>query len=234
MTDNARNPLSAELFNREMAENYDERNSKLTPISDSMHFLIRLVLGDLPDCARILCVGAGTGAEIISLAQANSQWTFVAVDPSAHMLDICRDRLKQANILNSCELIHGYVDDVGEGAEFDAVLSILVAHFIASEDRIAFYRNIHDRLKPGGTYVSTEICFDLDSTEFPSQLKNWERVQALMGATADSLQALPDTLRNTLSVLSPGKTEASLRAAGFVSPVVFFQAFLIRGWHATK
>lgn len=227
-------PAEGGFFSREMAEGYDQRNRGLAPIADNMHFLVRLVLADLPSSARILCVGVGTGAEILSLAGIHPDWSFVGVDPSAGMLDVCRGRLKQAGLLDRCELVHGRVEDVAEGAQFDAVLSMLVAHFVGRDDRAGFYRNIHDRLKPGGYFVSTEICHDLDSAGFPEMLKNWERVQALMGATPESLQKLPDLLRNALCVLSPEQTEAMLRAAGFPLPVPFFQAFMVCGFYATR
>ncbi|PTW63163.1 tRNA (cmo5U34)-methyltransferase [Breoghania corrubedonensis] len=234
MTDEHHRPSSPQFFNQEMAESYDEKNSKLTPISDNMHFLVRLVLADLPPQARILCVGVGTGAEIVSLAHAQTGWSFVGVDPSAEMLEVCRRRLKQANVLDRCELAHGYIDQAPQGEDFDAVLSMLVAHFIARSDRSGFYREIRDRLKPGGYFISTEICVDLDSAEFPAMLKNWERVQTLMGATPDSLQKLPEMLRDTLSVLSPSETRTLLKTAGFDLPVPFFQAFLVRGFFAKK
>lgn len=234
MTNGAGDSPKAEFFNREMADSYDEKNSNLAPIGENMHFLVRLVLGDLPPKSRILCIGVGTGAEILSLAHVYPEWSFVGVDPSAEMLAVCRQRLKQANVLDRCHLIHGLVHDAPEGQEYDAVLTILVAHFVGREDRVGFYKDIHDRLKPGGYYVSTEICFDLDSAELSAMLRNWERVQALMGATSDSLRKLPDTLRNSLCVLSPEKTEALLRSSGFGQPVQFFQAFMIRGLFATK
>ena len=53
---------TAGFFNQEMADAYDRRNSALKPISDGLHFLMRLVLNDLPADARLLCVGVGTGA----------------------------------------------------------------------------------------------------------------------------------------------------------------------------
>lgn len=234
MTDAAGRPPRTDPFGREMAAAYDARNSRLAPISGGMHFLVGLVLAGLPAAARVLCVGVGTGAEILSLARANPEWTFVGVDPSAAMLAVCRERLEQAGLLGRCELVHGTVDAAPEDAAFDAVLGILVAHFIGPEDRAGYYRGVRDRLRPGGRFVSTEIACDLDAPEFPAMLADWERVQMLMGATADSLRGLPDTLRSSLSVLSPARTEALLRDAGFARPVPFFQAFMIHGWHATK
>ena len=221
------------LFNRELADAYDRRNSALAPISDGLHFLLRLVLADLPTDARVLCVGVGTGAEILSLAKAYPGWSFVGVDPSEDMLAVGRDRLEQAGVLDRCQLLHGYVQDAPRDG-FDAVVSLLVAHFIKREDRLAFYSAIHDRLRPGGHFASAEITGDLDAPEFPDVLEDWKRVQVLMGATPESLSTLADTLRNALSVLSPAETEALWRAAGFPKPVPFFQAFMIRGWHAQR
>jgi len=227
-------PSMPDFFNQQMAENYDERNSRLSAFSANMHLLIRLILADLPSNARLLCAGIGTGAEILTLAREFPGWTFVGVDPSEAMLNVCRNRLAAADLLDRCELVHGYIDDVPDEAEFDAALSIMVAHFIVREDRSAFYLAVHDRLKPGGYFVSAELSCDLDAAQFPPMLKNWERVHSMMGANPESLQSLPETLRNTLSILSPDETETLLRSAGFELPVPFLHAFLIRGWYATK
>lgn len=221
------------FFSQEIADAYDRRNSALAPISDSLHFLLRLVLADLPADARVLCVGVGTGAEILSLAKIYPGWSFVGVDPSDEMLAVGRHRLEQAGVLDRCELLRGYAQDVPHGG-FDAAVSLLVAHFIKREDRRAFYSAIHDRLKPGGCLASAEISGDLDAPEFPEMLKDWQRIQVLMGATPESLAKLGDMMRDVLGVLTPAETEALWEAAGFPKPVPFFQAFMIRGWHAAR
>ncbi|WP_417549547.1 class I SAM-dependent methyltransferase [Methylophaga sp.] len=213
---------------------YDERNRQLAPIADNMHFLIRLILKDAPEQSRILCVGVGTGAEIISLSKSFPQWTFVGVDPSIGMLDVCRERLTEAGVQDRCELIHGYVDDVPEGENFYAVLSILVAHFVKREDRLNFYQAMYNRLRTNGMLINTEISFDLDSAEFPLMLKNWEAVQSMMGATPESLANLPMQLREMLSVISPTETEHLLKQTGIDVPIRFFQAFMISGWYGIK
>ncbi|MBY8974944.1 class I SAM-dependent methyltransferase [Rhodobacteraceae bacterium NNCM2] len=234
MTDQQQAPSPTQFFNREMAERYDERNSRLAPISDNLHFLMRLVLDDLPPRARILCIGVGTGADILALAEARPEWTFVGVDPSPEMLEVCRNKLRRADILARCDLVEGYVGQAPTGAGFDAAISLLVAHFVPRADRPGFYQGIHERLKPGGRLVSAEICGDLDSAEFPEMVADWARVQTLMGASLDWLQKLPETLRETLCVLSPTETERLMREAGFRLPIQFFQSFMIRGFHARK
>lgn len=226
-------PAPNSVFNQDMADAYDRRNSALAPISDSLHFLVRLVLADLPADARVLCVGVGTGAEILSLATACPGWSFVGIDPSAEMLAVGRRRLEAAGVGPRCTLLQGYVHDAPRDG-FDAAVSLLVAHFIKREDRRDFYAAVHDRLRPGGRFVSAEICGDLDAPEFPGMLENWKQAQSLMGATTESLAKLGGTLRDVLSVLTPADTEALWKAGGFPQPIPFFQAFMLRGWHATR
>lgn len=216
------------------AKAYDERNRQLAPIAENMHFLIRLILQNAPARSHVLCVGVGTGAEIISLAKYFPEYTFVGVDPSVGMLDVCRERLAEAGVLDRCELIHGYVNDVAHGENFDAALSILVAHFVKREERVNFYRAMSERLRSNGILINTEISFDLDSAEFPPMLENWKAVQSLMGATPESLANLSMQLREMLSVISPADTESFLKQSGIAVPVKFFQAFMISGWYGRK
>lgn len=227
-------PATQDFFTQELALAYDERNRQLSPISDNLHFLIRLVLKNLPARSRILCVGVGTGAEIFSLAKAFPEWNFVAVDPSASMLEVCRERLNKAGLSDRCTLIHGYVQDVPKGEAFDAVLSVLVAHFVKREDRLSFYQNMVQRLKIDGYLINAEISYDLQSDKFELMLKNWEQVQTLMGATPESLANLSNQLRDILTVCSHSETENFLRQSGLKTPVQFFQAFMISAWYAKK
>lgn len=223
-----------DFFPKEVAQRYDERNSKLLPISECMHFLIRIALRELPTKSKALCVGVGTGAEILSLSREFPQWSFVALDPSAEMLNVCRERLEKAGITDRCEFVHGYVQDLPNGESFDVALSILVAHFVKREDRLEFFQNMTGRLRPGGALVNTEISFDLNSPEFPTMLKAWEGIQTLMGATPESLATLPVQMKEMLSVLPPEETITFLKQSGISIPVRFFQAFMICGWFGRK
>ena len=224
---------TAGFFNQEMADAYDRRNAGLKPISDCLHFLMGLALEGVPDKARVLCVGVGTGAEIFSLAAIHPDWHFVGVDPSPEMLAVAQHRLDEVGIMDRCQLVQGYAEDVAEDG-FDVVVSLLVAHFIQRAERPAFYRAIYDRLKPGGRFVSAEISGDLSAPEFPAMLDDWKQVQKRMGATEESLASLEEMLRNMLGVVTPAETESFWREAGFSLPVPFFQAFMVRGWHAQR
>ena len=99
-------------FDKEHAAVYDQRFAKLAPMKDALHLLIQLVFSELPAAARVLCVGAGTGAELIYLAQVFPQWQFTAVEPAAAMLDICRQRAEACGITARCTFHEGYIDSL--------------------------------------------------------------------------------------------------------------------------
>ena len=223
-----------DFFNQKMASDYDERNSKLSQISDCFQFLYSLILQKLPAKAHILCVGAGTGAEILTLSKIYPEWTFVALDPSGPMLDICRERTRNAGIADRCKYVQGYIHDLPLVEEFDAVLSVLVGHFVPLDERASFYLNMSQRLKAGGILINLEISFDLESKEFPSMLENWKAIQSLMGATPESLSKMKDQLKEMLTILPPQKIGELIQQSGIKIPVSFFQAFLIVGHYGVK
>lgn len=227
--------IVANYFNKNTSEGYDERAQRTGSINDNLHFLIRLILQALPEDARILCVGVGTGAEIVRLAQVFPQWRFTGVDPSESMLDVCRKRLRESGVAARCELIHGYLADVGETQAFDAILCLLVAHFLKDPaQRQALFDGMARRLKPDGYLVHAEISFDLDSPEFDDIIGTWLAMHRCAGATDESLAATPRLLRETIAVLPPAATEQLLRNSGFPLPIQFFQSLLIRAWYSRK
>src|SRR5581483_7754666 len=89
------------LFDKQ-ASSYDQQWSKMAPINGASHLLTSTVLSELPAQAHILCVGAGTGAEILYLAQKFPQWHFTAVEPSTAMLDVFRRRAEEHGISSRC------------------------------------------------------------------------------------------------------------------------------------
>jgi tRNA (cmo5U34)-methyltransferase len=59
------NQEPAMMFDKDRAPSYDRMWTKLAPTRDAIHLLMRAILADLPVDARILCVGVGTGAELL-------------------------------------------------------------------------------------------------------------------------------------------------------------------------
>lgn len=223
-----------DFFTEEVARGYDERNAKLSPVLANLHFLMRLLLKDLPKEAKILSVGAGTGAEILFLAPLFPQWTFVALDPSNSMLEICRQRTQACGIYDRCEFVHGYVESLPTTTKFDAALSMLVGHFLSREQRPVYFQEISNRLNGGGTLINAEISFDFRSPEYSLMLKGWQELHRSAGATEEALAALPAQLKSTLTVLSPTEIKGLISQNGFEAPLKFFQSLMICAWSTKK
>lgn len=220
-------------FDTKTASAYDERNAKFAPVSNNLHFLIRLVLKDLPADASILCVGVGTGADIIGLAEFYPGWRFTGLDPSAPMLDLCRRRMSEHGLSGRTDLFRGFLHELPGKEKFDAVLCLLVAHFLRDEgDRQALYDQMAARMKPGGYLVCAEISADLDHENYQEELETWKAFQGHAGATEESLKLLPKLMKENLGLVPPQKTEELIRRSGLRKPIQFFQSFLIRAWYA--
>lgn len=223
-----------DAFGREMAASYDNHQRLMAPIYDNLHYLIRVVLSGMPEDARILSVGAGTGTEILRLAEAFPRFSFVAVDPSAEMLAVCRSRLQEMGVADRCRFVHGFVGDIPSSNKFDAALCLLVAHHVSRDERRQLVAGVAERLEPKGCFIISEISFDDASDQSGNLLEKWKSLVRLTGAPEEKVQILPKLFREHLSVLSPADAEDVLVTNGFEAPIQFFQALLIRAWYARK
>ncbi|MBK8040635.1 MAG: class I SAM-dependent methyltransferase [Verrucomicrobiaceae bacterium] len=222
-------------FSAEHAASYDARFVKLAAMRDALHLTTSAVLADLPVDARILCVGAGTGAELIYLAQKFPQWHFTAVEPSGAMLEICRRKAEDCGITTRCVFHEGYLDSLPPSEPFHAATSLLVSQFILTpEARTDFFRRIAERLLPGGTLVSADLASDTTSENYQSLLQVWMRLIRETGATPDQLEQLRAAYGRDVAVLPLEQTSALIKAGGFESPVLFLQTCLIHAWYAQR
>src|SRR5690606_38386492 len=105
------------LFDQQAA-GYDTQWARMAPIRQSLHFLLETVFADLPDDARLLCVGAGTGAEIAHLARRFPRWRFLALDPAPAMIEACRARAGRDGFADRCEFHAGVVETLPDTAAF--------------------------------------------------------------------------------------------------------------------
>lgn len=215
----------------QQAAHYDAQWAKTAAINQCLYFLVDSMFAGLPASARILCVGAGTGAELAHFARKHPGWHFTAVEPSGPMLDVCRQRASDEGFAARCTFHEGYLDTLPHSAPHDAATCFLVSQFILDpQARSDFFRGIARRLVPGGILASSDLASDTTSAEYDTLLRAWMRVMAAAEVSQEQMDRMRKAYANDVAVL-PASTIASIIAAGgFAPPAQFFQAGLIHAW----
>jgi tRNA (cmo5U34)-methyltransferase len=217
-------------FGKAHAPFYDERATKFASIRDALNFLVRLFVANLPSESRILCVGAGTGAELLDLAAAYPSWRFTAVEPSPAMLEICYRKADEAGIASRCHFYEGYLDSLPRTEPFNAATSILVSQFLTDPNqRRDFFHQIAGMLRPGGHLINADLASSLSSSAFESLFEIWLRAH---GRTLQAEKASQFGWGKKVAVSRPEEIEAIISEAGFEPPILFYQALFIHVWHA--
>lgn len=230
-----KNQVSTIVFDQERAANHDQQFAKLAPMRHGLHLSIAMVLSDLPDDARILCIGVGTGPELIYLAQHFPQWQFTAVEPAAPMLDICRQKAKEFGIASRCTFHEGYLDSLPSSDAFDAATCISVSHFMTQRDeRRNFFRQISARLRPNGYLVSSDMASDMSTPAYKSLLDVSRRMFQYAEMPAGEIETIIGAHGQQIAVLPTQDVESIIALSGFDTPVLFFQTFLIHAWYAKR
>jgi len=223
-----------DVFDR-MASGYDSKMARMAPVYDGLYFLLESVLAELPQDARILCIGVGTGAELIHLAGVFPRWRFTAVEPSRAMLDICREQVDAAGLSSRCTLHEGYLESLPAEELHDAATCLLVSQFILDDHaRSDFFRQIAGRLVPGGILVNADLSANVESEDYDALLAIWQRVMATSPASAEELERMKSGYAKDVAILPPAATGSIIESGGFDRPVQFFQAALMSAWFAKR
>ncbi|PQO25374.1 SAM-dependent methyltransferase [Blastopirellula marina] len=216
----------SKFFDQEKAAGYDQRWAGMAPINDAQHLLLKAVLSPLGPIARVLCVGAGTGAELLALAAAFPEWTFTVVEPAPGMMAVCRQRAEAAGITSRCTFHEGYLDSLQPSQPFDAATSILVSHFLVDrEKRKRYFAEIAQRLRPGGLLVNADLAANMQSPEYERLVQHWVSLHSLVG-----LETKTDHLGREVALLSNKEMQQLLIDSGLTRPTLYFQTLLIRTW----
>ncbi len=222
-------------FDAERAASYDQRFVKLGAMKDGLHLCMRQAMEDLPEDAHILCVGAGTGAEIMYLAREFPGWRFTAADPSAAMLEVCRRHAAEHGIEDRIDIRVGYLDALPDLGLFDAATCLLVSHFLTNKDeRRDLFKQIRARLKPGGTLISADIAGDTQSKTYPALFNYWLNAMRFAGSTDEDIEGYVERFREHVAPLPPAELGALIESAGFETPVLIYQALMMHGFAAKR
>jgi tRNA (cmo5U34)-methyltransferase len=215
----------------QQASGYDTQWARMAPIRDGLYFLLASIFAELPAEARILCVGAGTGAELAYLAGTFPRWRFTAVDPSGAMLSVCRQRANAEGFISRCDFHEGYLDSLPIEDLYDGATCFLVSQFVLAQAvRAEFFRAIAHRLVPGGVLASSDLASDVGSDAYDVLLRVWLQVMSSADIQAEVLERTRAAYAKDVAILPPNRIASIIESAGFEPPVQFFQAGLMHAW----
>jgi len=219
----------------QQSSSYDSQWQKLSAFREGLHVLVASLFRALPERARILCVGAGTGAEIHYLSDRLPGWTFTAVEPSAGMVSAARERAEKFGYANRCTFYNGYLETLPDQRPFDGATCFLVSQFLLDRgERVNFFRQISQRMSVGGYLASSDLAADTGSVSYDSLLEVWLRTMAQADLSPDRIQQMQEAYARDVAILPPSEVSSLIASGGFEQPVRFYQAGLIHAWYARR
>lgn len=217
-------------FKGSQADSYDSDIVRRVPGYLALQELAAAILTELlPPSANLLVVGAGTGAELVSLTGLNPRWRFAAVDPSEAMLDQARRRLA-VDAAARVTWLSGTLDDLPAARDdqlFDGAVSLLVSHFLPDTgEKEGFFAAIAARLKPAAPLVTAELFLPVNEATTPALLARWA---TLAGLNAEEALSMTERMARLFFPVGSARFVELVGRAGFTSPQLFFEALQFRG-----
>lgn len=225
-----------DTFHADRARRYDDTIRRVIPGYDTLHGMSALILGnEVPQDGRLLVVGAGTGAELAVLGQAQPGWHFTACDPAAGMLAVAEHRMAEAGLSERVALHACTADALPEAEPFDAATCLLVLHFIPDDgSKLAVLKSIAARLKPGAPLVFADMYEDPTAPRYRRLMEAWIAWQLKAGIDPVEVEKGRRHVERDIHFVPEARLADLLDAAGFGPAERFYAAFLFGGYVAHR
>ncbi|MDP2715807.1 class I SAM-dependent methyltransferase [Rheinheimera sp.] len=223
------NSLQEPFLQPTLVADYTEQTAQKVPGLADLHSMTQLLLSErAQQAAHILVVGAGGGMEIKAMANAQREWEFTGVDPSAAMLELARRTIGPYN--HRATMIEGTID-AAPIALYDGATCLLTLHFLNRNERLQTLQEIRHRLKPGARLVVAH--HSMPGADANNWLARSAAFACRSGVDWQNAKASATNMANRLPLLSVAEEEILLSEAGFTEIELFYAAFSFRGWVAT-
>jgi len=223
-------------FDAERAGRYDEQIRTFIPGYETLHALAAALLRPHADGGgRVLVVGAGTGMELITLGARYPEPRFTAVDPSAEMMAVARERVGSAGLAERVTLRVGRVDELPADPPHDAATVLLVMHFLPDDGaKLDLLRETARRLAPGARLVLADLHGAPGTAAFAELLDGWRSYLLQLGADPELVESALERVVEDVYFVPEARILSLLEDAGFGEATRFFGAGLFGGWVARR
>lgn len=227
--------MSDTAFDAKRAQGYDDRIDAMIPGYTPMQQLTEVYLGaEMPNEARLLIVGAGTGTEVIECGSRHAGWTITAVEPSPEMSAQGQAKVKAAGLDARVEWQTAALDQIEEGDLYDGATLLLVLHFLDEEAKLNLLCEISDRLKPGAPFALSTFVGDPANTRTKKIYDLAKAFALAKGLPAAEVAEKFDLTRKDIFLEPEEKIKMHLRDAGFIDVQRIGQGLAMHLWVARK
>ncbi len=176
--------------------------------------------------AAVLVAGCGTGAELLEADAQRPDWQLTAIDPSAEMLAVARQRLQNRGRI---EWHHATVEQLGAEARFDGALSVLVLQSLPDDGtKLAFLSALARSLRPQGQLVLVDLMRPERSPLSAQVAQAWRCFQRASGVDGEAVDLTAQI--QGFHPIGIARLTALAEAAGLSDPAPFFQALDFQGF----
>lgn len=221
-------------FDAQDSADYDAQIVRMVPGYEVLHRLVGVCLGqDLAAEARVLIVGAGTGTELIELAQAHPQWRFTAVEPAPAMASLAIRKLETLGLSDRVTWHQGPLENLADEEPFDAATLLLVLHFLPNNgEKLELLTEISNRLTPGAPFLIASYIGDPETTR-TRKLYELNRSWAVShGVDAQVVAQNINLDRKDVYLVPEERVKSLLRDCGFIDVQRIYQALSMIAWFA--
>jgi tRNA (cmo5U34)-methyltransferase len=212
-----------------LAPIYDRRIRSVLPGYDLMlSSLAAYMSATIAATARVLVVGAGTGNELLLLAQVESGWTLIGVEPCLAMTQVARSKIASSRVCNTT-LVHASIFDI-EGEDFDACSISLVMQLFDKPRKELLLRHVYRLLPAGAPLFLFDTCNLESEQQFNLDLRAMARHNSRNGLSEREAFDNAATLAKQFHLMTPQMTRNLLSDAGFENVQQIFQSFVTYGW----
>lgn len=223
-------------FGSNVAGVFDDMVSRSVPFYGEMQRMVaELAATYAKEGTDVYDLGCSTGTTLIGMdALVSKDVQFVGVDDSMEMLDKCRSKLNELNIMRRCEL---RCADLNKGVKIQnasVVVLCLTMQFIRPLHREKLLKTIYDGLNNGGVLIVVEKIlaedsrFNRDFIEYYYDLKRRNHYSEL------EISQKREALENVLIPYKLSENIALIRDKGFAHCEVFFKWYNFAGFVAVK
>lgn len=142
----------------------------------------------LPDGAKILDLGCGTGILAEMLLEQVAMSSVSLLDFSANMIEVSERRLNRFG--ERAKFFHRVFQDMPPGP-YDAVVSTLAIHHLESgEEKRSLYLQVLDQLAPGGSFWQGEYVSSSSIEDYTINESSWGEWLATRGFSGEEVEMM--------------------------------------------